>query len=329
MDRCNTRNPNHISKPRLNNSMHFEYDLKHSERLDSFLSSKIVFLSRNQLANMIKDGLVTVDGKILKPSFRLQYGNQIDVLLPKQEKLEIEAEDLNVPIIYEEDDFLIALKPQGMLTHPTGLTKSGTLVNAMLHHCKGKLSGMIGKERPGIVHRLDKGTSGLMVIAKTDFALKEFSKMFKNRTINKEYIAICKGYLSLERIVINAPIDRDLNHRWKMTIDEDGRESISKVEEICRLKEHTYIKIKLITGRTHQIRVHLSYIGHPVLGDQVYGGADSRFPVEYPYLHCGKLSFTYNGKEYDLSADPPKEFTDILSKLSLTTVDTELNSNQI
>ncbi len=297
--------------------MHIDYDLKESERIDSFLSSRISFLSRNQIAGMIKDGSVQVNKKDIKPSYKLVYGDSIDVLLPRQEKLEIEPEELPVPIVHEENDFLVAMKPQGMLTHPTGHTKSGTLVNAMLHHCRGKLSGMIGKERPGIVHRLDKGTSGLMVIAKTDFALKEFSRMFKKRTIDKQYVAIAKGYFDLERIVINAPIARDLNHRWKMTIDEEGRESISKVEEIERLKEHTYVRVKLVTGRTHQIRVHLSYTGHPILGDIVYGGADSRYPAEYPYLHCGKLSFAFNGKDYDLSYDPPENFKLMLEKLRL------------
>lgn len=305
--------------------MNIKYDLKDGDRLDSFLSGRITFLSRTQLSKMIKDGNVTVDGAKRKPSFQLSYGNNVDILLPRQEKLDIEPENLNVNVAYEEEDFLLVVKPQGMLTHPTGLTKTGTLVNAMLYHCKGKLSGMVGKERPGIVHRLDKGTSGLMVIAKTDYALKEFSWQFKHRTIKKEYVAISKGYMMLERIVINAPIGRDMTHRWKMAVDLDGRESISRVEEIERLNEFTYVRVKPQTGRTHQIRVHLSHIGHPILADQVYGGIDSRYPAEYPFLHCQRLTFEYKGKEYDLSVDPPHIFLEMLDKLRLTNKHNDLD----
>jgi 23S rRNA pseudouridine1911/1915/1917 synthase len=298
--------------------MNINYDLKENNRLDSFLSERVTFLSRTQLAKMIKGGDVTVDGIVRKPSFQLSYGSNIDILLPRQEKLKIEPEDLGVEIVYEENDFLLVNKPQGMLSHPTGLTKSGTLVNAMLYYCKGKLSGMIGKERPGIVHRLDKGTSGLMVIAKTDFALKEFSWKFKHRTISKEYVAISKGYLSMNRIVVNAPISRDWTHRWKMAVDIDGRESVTRIEEIERLNQFTYVRTKPETGRTHQIRVHMSHIGHPILADEVYGGVDSRYPAEYPFLHCQSLMFDFKNRQYEFSVDPPSVFNEMLDRLRLT-----------
>ncbi|HOO96449.1 MAG TPA: RluA family pseudouridine synthase [Caldisericia bacterium] len=293
------------------------YDNEH-ERLDSFLARRVKFLSRTKIASMIKDGLVTVDGDEAKPSYKLSIGEIIDIELPEFQKVEAEPEDIPIEVVHEEDDFLVVNKPQGMLTHPAGSTRTGTLVNAMLHHCKGKLSGMVGTERPGIVHRLDKGTSGLMVVAKDDMAMKHLARLFKERKISKHYVAICKGYLSSSRLIINAPIGRDMNFRWKMSITNDGRSAISRVIELERLNQFTFVEVKPETGRTHQIRVHLSYIGHPILSDSTYGGADSRFDFEYPFLHCRQLTFELFGRQYDFNIDPPKVFQETLQKLRLT-----------
>lgn len=287
-------------------------------RLDVFLAKKIDRLSRTKLAQLVKDGLITVDGDSAKPSFLLRGGEQIEFEVPRPEPYELVAEDLGVQIVHEEEDFLIANKPQGMLTHPAGQTITGTLVNAMMFHCKGKLSNMVGVERPGIVHRLDKDTSGLIIVCKSDVAMRAFAKMFNERKMGKHYFAICKGHLSSDRVIINAPIGRDLTARWKMQVQADGREAISKVTELEKFKGFSYVMIKPVTGRTHQIRVHLTYISHPILGDPVYGGLDPNFRLNGQLLHCGELEFDYQLRHYHIKVDPPKIFADTLNTLRLT-----------
>ena len=289
-------------------------------RLDLFLAKKIDRLSRTKLAQLIKDGQITVDGDSAKPSFLLRGGEQIEFEVPRPEPYELEAEDLGVEIVYEEEDFLVANKPQGMLTHPAGQTITGTFVNAMMFHCAGRLSKMIGVERPGIVHRLDKDTSGLMIVCKNDQSMRAFAKMFNERKMNKHYFAICKGHLSSDRVIINAPIGRDLTARWKMQVQLDGREAISKVTELEKFKCFSFVEIKPVTGRTHQIRVHLTYIGHPILGDSVYGGLDPNFSLHGQLLHCGELEFDYKLEHYHIKVDPPKIFLDTLERLRLTKV---------
>jgi len=294
-----------------------EFDEVEPKRLDQFLAQKLTFLSRTQVANMIKDGLVRVDGDEAKPSLKLKGSESIEVDLPKREWVDLLPEDIPLEIIHEEEDFLAVVKPQGMLSHPVGTTFTGTLVNAMLFHCQGKLSGMIGVQRPGIVHRLDKDTSGLMIIAKTDFGLKSFAKMFAQHQIDKRYLAISKGYFESEKIIINAPIGRDIRERWKMAVTSEGREAISKLTVLEKLRYHSLVEIKLITGRTHQIRVHMSYMGHPILGDPVYGGLDSQFDLPGQMLHCTRLTFDFNERHYDLSAAPPTIFQMTLEKLKI------------
>jgi 23S rRNA pseudouridine1911/1915/1917 synthase len=289
-------------------------------RLDLFLAKKIDRLSRTKLVQLIKDGQITVDGDSAKPSFLLRGGEQIEFEVPRPEPYELEAEDLGVEIVYEEEDFLIANKPQGMLTHPAGKSITGTLVNAMMFHCAGKLSKMVGVERPGIVHRLDKDTSGLIIVCKNDQSMRAFAKMFNERKMNKHYFAICKGHLSSDRVIINAPIGRDLTARWKMQVQLDGREAISKVTELEKFKSFSFVEIKPVTGRTHQIRVHLTYIGHPILGDSVYGGLDPNFSLNGQLLHCGELEFDYKLEHYHIKVDPPKVFLDALERLRLTKV---------
>lgn len=297
--------------------MQIEFDGS-SQRLDVFLAKKLPFLSRTQLAKMIKEGLVKVDEDDAKPSFLLRGGEQIDLEIPTPEPYTIEPEPIPIEIAHEEEDFLVAVKPQGMLTHPAGATITGTLVNAMLYHCKGKLSGMMGAMRPGIVHRLDKDTSGLIIVAKTDYAVKQFAKLFLEHRMDKRYYAICKGYFKSERTIINAPIGRDMGHRWRMAVTTEGREAITKVQELERLQGHTYVEAKPVTGRTHQIRVHLAYIGHPILGDPTYGGQSSEIPLPGQLLHCGKLVFEFKGKPYEITASLPDIFMQTLEKLRLT-----------
>lgn len=289
-------------------------------RLDLFLAKKIDRLSRTKLVQLIKEGLITVDGDSAKPSFLLSGGEQIEFEVPRPEPYELVAEDLGVEIVHEEEDFLVANKPQGMLTHPAGKTITGTFVNAMMFHCQGKLSNMVGVERPGIVHRLDKDTSGLMIVCKNDVSMRAFAKMFNERKMGKHYFAICRGHLSSDRVIINAPIGRDLTARWKMQVQVDGREAISKVTELEKFKGFSYVTIKPVTGRTHQIRVHLTYINHPILGDPVYGGLDPKYTLNGQLLHCGELEFDYQLRHYHIKKDPPKLFLDTLNSLRLTKV---------
>lgn len=289
-------------------------------RLDVFLAKRIDRLSRTKLAQLVKDGQITVDGDPAKPSFLLKGGEQIEIEVPRPEPYELVAQDLGVGIVHEEEDFLIANKPQGMLTHPAGQTITGTLVNAMMFHCQGKLANMVGVERPGIVHRLDKDTSGLIIVCKNDVSMRAFAKMFNERKMGKHYFAICKGHLSSDRVIINAPIGRDTTARWKMQVQPDGREAISKVTELEKFKSFSFAMIKPVTGRTHQIRVHLTYIGHPILGDPVYGGLDPNFSLNGQLLHCGELEFDYQLRHYHIKTDPPKIFQDTLNALRLTKV---------
>jgi 23S rRNA pseudouridine1911/1915/1917 synthase len=307
-------------------AVQIEFDGPPKTRLDIYLAKRFSFLSRTQLAKMIKEGLVQVDGDEAKPSFTLKGGEEIDIDLPPPKPYDIIPEDIPVPILYEEDDFLICKKPQNMLSHPAGSTVSGTLVNAMLHYCKGKLSGMVGVERPGIIHRLDKDTSGLMIIGKTDTAMKAFTKLFFNRKVDKRYYAIVRGHLKSDRLIINAPIGRDFTHRWKMAVSGDGREAISKVDEILKLKNHTLVEVKLVTGRTHQIRVHMQYVGHPVLCDPLYGGMSEACTHEGQLLHCGKLGFDFAGNHYTLQSTLPDYFVQAIKTLSLTDAQSTLNS---
>lgn len=239
------------------------------KRIDSFLASELDY-TRSYLKKLILNGLVKVNGSSIKPNYKLKEGDSVDVNIPEAEKIDLMPENIPLDIIYEDDDIIVINKPQGMVVHPAPGNYSGTLVNALLYHCKN-LSGINGELRPGIVHRLDKDTSGVMVVAKNDKAHLDLSNQIKERTILKKYIAIVEGVIKDDEGSIEAPIGRDHVERKKMAVTEDGRYALTLYKVLERYKNNSLIEATIKTGRTHQIRVHMSYIGHPIVGDEVYG----------------------------------------------------------
>lgn len=277
-------------------------------RLDLFLAKKIPSLSRSFAQKIIKHGSVTVNSKVSKKvAQNLLFGDIVGIDMPEKKRTETLPEDIALDIVYEDEHLIVINKPAGMVVHPAQGNRSGTLVNALLHHCK-KLSHVGGAERPGIVHRLDKETSGLMVVAKTDIAHQKLSKMFKDRQIDKKYIALVHGIIKEDEGTIKAPIGRSASDRKKMAViilhDEKtklenskkprrskSREAVTHFKVLKRLKDRTLVELKLETGRTHQIRVHLSYIHHPIVGDRVYGFKKDK--TQTMRLHSYYLGFIH------------------------------------
>jgi 23S rRNA pseudouridine1911/1915/1917 synthase len=298
-------------------------------RLDRFLVSVLPNQSRSQIQRLIKDGKVTVAGKPAKANLQIKTGQQVLVDIPEAIESELQPEALALPILYQDHDILVVDKPAGMVVHPAAGHASGTLVNALLHHV-ADLSGIGGEKRPGIVHRLDRGTSGLMVVAKHDAAHEELSRQFRDREVEKEYIALVWGEVMPGRR-IDAPIGRDASNRKKMSAAAPNRVRRSR-EAVTRIvrAEHfgrtlTLAVVAIHTGRTHQIRVHLSAIGHPVVGDSLYGGVHRRVPgdlravthLERPFLHAAHLAFTHpaDGRRMEFSSELPDDLQRVLDDL--------------
>jgi 23S rRNA pseudouridine1911/1915/1917 synthase len=271
------------------------------ERLDVFLSGQHAKVSRSRLKKLIVDGKVTVNGIVRPVGYKVREGDQIKLLVPSSVPLDNVAEPIPLSIIFE-DEYLLALdKPPGIVVHPAPGHYTGTLVNALLHYCKD-LSGIGGVERPGIVHRLDKDTSGLVIVAKTESAHKNLASQFKNRKIRKEYLAVVKGNVKKDKGLIHASIGRHKVHRKKMdTRASDGREASTKYQVIYRCKDWSYLKIWPKTGRTHQIRVHLASIHHPIIGDQLYGGKSANLSIPRHALHAHRLELQHPITGLDLS----------------------------
>ena len=286
-----------------------EYD---GARLDAFLTAILPDQSRSQLQRLIKDGHVTGPGKSLRPSTPVRAGQHYGIDIPEPSPAAPEAEALPLRILFEDPDIVVLEKPAGMVVHPAAGHASGTLVNALLHHVTD-LSGIGGELRPGIVHRLDRGTSGLMVVAKNDRAHQELSRQFRDREVEKEYIALVWGVVHAGRR-IDAPIGRDDKDRQKMsTRARRARSAVTRVTWSRNFRGVSLLKIAIATGRTHQIRVHLSAIGHPIVGDPVYGGVHRRVPghlrsvmrLERPFLHSARLSFTHPRDKRRIDFDSP------------------------
>jgi len=296
-------------------------------RLDRFLVSVIAGQSRSQIQRLIRDGAVRVGGRPAKANQRVSTGSEIVVDVPEATAASPEAEDLPLPILYEDGDVVVVDKPAGMVVHPAAGHASGTLVNALLHHVDD-LSGIGGEKRPGIVHRLDRGTSGLMVIAKNDAAHQELSRQFHDREVEKEYLALVWGVVQAGRR-IDTPIGRDSADRKKMS--SRARRSREAVTRIVRTEAFgpvlTLASIAIYTGRTHQIRVHLSTIGHPIVGDSLYGGVRRRVPgdirvvsqLERPFLHAAHLVFAHpvDQRRMDFTSALPEDLERILDALRL------------
>ncbi|MCD7803703.1 MAG: RluA family pseudouridine synthase [Oscillospiraceae bacterium] len=293
------------------------------KRLDTWLASQDdVDITRSFAAKLIEDGSVLVNGKVASKSTRLNAGDEVTLTVPEPVGLSVEPEDIPLDIVYEDADLLVVNKPKGMVVHPAAGNYQGTLVNALLWHCKGELSGINGVIRPGIVHRIDKNTSGLLIVAKTDKAHLGLADQIKEHSFTREYEAICIGGRFKEPTgTINAPIGRDKNNRKRMCVTEsNSRPAITHYTVLEELHEHTlgicsYVNFRLETGRTHQIRVHSAYIGHPILGDDVYGKPYKG--CEGQCLHARKIGFIHpvTGEYLEFTSKLPEYFSKFLEKM--------------
>ena len=239
-------------------------------RLDAYIAKKCEELSRTMIQRLIENGNVLVDGKEKKISYKVQIGEVIQLNVPEAKEIGIKAQNIPLDVVYEDDDIIVVNKPKGMVVHPANGNPDSTLVNAIMAHCKGRLSGIGGEIRPGIVHRLDKDTSGLLIVAKNDKAHINLSEQIKNREVKKIYIAFVRGVVSENEATINMPIGRSSKDRKKMEVRKDGKEAITHFKVLKRYDKYTLLEVKIDTGRTHQIRVHMAQIGHSVVGDMVY-----------------------------------------------------------
>lgn len=291
------------------------------KRLDVYLTGKLENVSRSGIQKWIDDGLVLVNEKAVKSNYKLRTADIISVAPKEPERLDIEAESIALDILYEDSDLIVVNKPKGMVVHPAAGHYSGTLVNALMFHCGASLSGINGVMRPGIVHRIDKDTSGIIVAAKNDFAHAHLSKQLAQHTMTRKYYAVvCNGFKE-DSGTVDKPIERHPVDRKKMTIAKSGgRTAVTHYTVLERLGKYTLIEAQLETGRTHQIRIHMASIGHPVLGDSVYGNDKSPFKLQGQTLHAGVLGFVHpsTGEYMEFKAEPPEYFVRLLEKLRNT-----------
>ena len=286
-------------------------------RLDAYISSKKTNLSRTNIQRLIEEGNVLVNGQKKKISYKVQIGDNIEINIPEAKETSIKAENIPVEVVYEDDDIIVVNKPKGMVVHPANGNPDGTLVNAIMAMCKASLSGIGGEIRPGIVHRLDKDTTELLIAAKNELAHINMTNQIKDRKVKKIYIALVKGNINENEATINMPIGRSTKDRKKMAVRKDGKEAITHFKVLKRYKNYTLLEVKIDTGRTHQIRVHMAEIGHPVVGDMVYSKGKNEFGVEGQMLHSKSLDFKHpiTGKEMHLEARLPEYFEKVLEKL--------------
>ena len=286
-----------------------------SERLDVFMSEKLD-KTRSAVKKLVDDGEITVNGNKVKAGRTLKIGEEISVNIPDPVKLDLEAENIPLDIIYQDKDIAIINKPQGMTVHAGNGTHGSTLVNALLYHLDS-LSGINGVIRPGIVHRIDKDTSGLLVVAKNDAAHLSLSEQIKNKTCHRIYLALLEGTVKQNDGIIDTFIGRSDKNRTMMAVKDSGRRAVTHFKVLKRYKEFTFAEFKLETGRTHQIRVHCKYIGHPIVGDPVYGYEKQKFKLNGQLLHAWKLELTHpsTGERMSFEAPLPDYFQAVLQKL--------------
>ena len=288
-----------------------------NQRLDAFLASSLDGLTRSQAARLIESGEVAVNGKTAGKSYKLAGGEDIAVTLPEPEPVEAVPQDIPLDVVYEDADVIVVNKPSGMVVHPAPGHPDGTLVNALLYHCAGTLSGVGGALRPGIVHRIDRDTSGLIIAAKNDAAHQYLSAQLADHTLARTYECIVVGSLREDRGTVDAPIARHPADRKRMAVVAGGREAVTHWEVIARYPGYTHVRCRLETGRTHQIRVHMAYIGHPILGDTVYGAKKEVPGLTGQCLHAVGLRFLHprTHEVVELFCPLPEEFTRMLQKI--------------
>ena len=285
-------------------------------RIDGYISKKDSDLSRVAVQRLIEEEKILVNGKKVKPSYKVVKNDEITIEEEKPKEVSIKAENIPLEVIYEDDDIIAINKPKGMVVHPANGNPDGTLVNALMAICKDSLSGIGGEIRPGIVHRLDKDTSGVIVVAKNDKAHINLSEQIKNHEVKKTYIALVRGIVKENHATINMPIGRSKKDRKKMAVEKDGKEAIThfKVLERYPKENVTLLEVQIETGRTHQIRVHLSHIGYPIIGDEVYSNGKNKWGIKGQALHAKSLEFKHpiTGKKMKLEAELPEYFRKIL-----------------
>lgn len=288
------------------------------QRADAFLAQAVPDLSRAAAQKLLESGLVTQNGEKVRKNLRLCGGEQLEVERPPARESRLVAQDMALDIVYEDSDVIVINKPRGMVVHPAAGHEDGTLVNALLAHCGGSLSGIGGEKRPGIVHRIDKDTSGLLIVAKNDAAHQNLSQQLKSRTLSRAYDAVVIGCPREMQGVIDAPVGRSPRDRKKMAVTPQGRRAVTHYQVKAQYEGYAHVRCRLETGRTHQIRVHMAYIGHPVAGDPLYGPKNDRTGLGGQCLHARELSFVHpaTGELVHVSCPLPEYFTQFLKKIS-------------
>ena len=294
-------------------------------RIDVYLSNKDEDISRVTVQRLIKEEKILVNGNKTKASYKVQENDNIELQEEKPKEISLKPQDIPVEIIYEDKDIIVVNKPKGMVVHPANGNPDGTLVNSLMAICKESLSGIGGEIRPGIVHRLDKDTSGIIVVAKNDKAHINLSEQIKNHEVEKTYIALVKGIVKANEATIDMPIGRSTKDRKKMAVIKTGKNAITHFKVIERYQNYTLLEVKIETGRTHQIRVHLSQIGHPIVGDTTYSNGKNEWGIKGQCLHAKSLKFKHpiNAKEMFLEAEMPEYFGEVIEELERKKINIE------
>lgn len=287
-------------------------------RSDKFISENVPELTRSHIKKLFESGMILINDQVKNPSYKLKAGDRIEIELPEPKELEAVPQNIPLDIVYEDDDVLIINKPRGMVVHPAAGNEDGTLVNAVMYHCGDKLSAINGVIRPGIVHRIDKDTTGLLAVAKNDKAHLALSDQLKDRSLSRKYFALVHGNIKDDSGTIDAPIARSENDRKKMTVtNKNSRDAVTDYTVLERFGKYTLVKCCLRTGRTHQIRVHMRYLGHPIVGDKTYGVKKDEWSLEGQLLHAGEIGFIHpeTGEKMSFTAPMPDDFEKILNIL--------------
>ncbi len=298
----------------------YKYIVKNEDkgkRLDRYVTEQNAEITRTAVQRLIDEKNILVNGKEQKASYKVNENDVVEVEIPEPKKIEIKAENIPIEVIYEDSDIVVVNKPKGMVVHPGNGNLDGTLVNAIMAKCGDSLSGIGGEIRPGIVHRIDKDTSGLLIVAKNDKAHVNLSEQIKAHKVKKTYIALVRGVVRENEATIDMPIGRSKTDRKKMAVCKDGKNAVTHIKVLKRWEHYTLLQVNIETGRTHQIRVHLSYIGYPIIGDYTYSNGKNEFGVVGQCLHAQKLEFKHpiTNKIMELEAPLPEYFQEIIQKL--------------